>query len=124
MDRVKKRSTHIRPTKRARSALARKNEESPSPRPPTKLVSDLTDIETADSLSIDVQNEGDRLFDDTSLARHHPPKAVMLMGGVAAGKTTLRIKEYYKAAVETMLSVSPAELKKRGDGSWARTEAA
>ncbi|MGB3746583.1 MAG: zeta toxin family protein [Rhodanobacter sp.] len=45
-------------------------------------------------LVTDIGGEVDRLFDDSSLAHDGKPRAVILMGGVAAGKTTLRQSKY------------------------------
>ena len=45
-------------------------------------------------LDIDIGNEIDRLFDDSSLSNGTKPRAIILMGGVAAGKTTLRQNKY------------------------------
>jgi formylglycine-generating enzyme required for sulfatase activity len=42
----------------------------------------------------EMKSEIDRLFDDSSLAHGDPPRAVILMGPIATGKTTMRIKEY------------------------------
>jgi dephospho-CoA kinase len=50
-------------------------------------------------LVIDLGEEIDRLFDDSSLTGGRPPKAVILMGGIAAGKTTLRIRDYSQGFV-------------------------
>lgn len=43
---------------------------------------------------IDVNGEIDRLFDESSLSPDREPTAVILIGGPAAGKTTIRIKDY------------------------------
>jgi hypothetical protein len=48
---------------------------------------------------INIETEIARLFDDASLATEGRPKAVVLMGGVAAGKTTLRCKSYSRGFV-------------------------
>jgi dephospho-CoA kinase len=48
---------------------------------------------------IDMKSEMDRLFDDSSLAHDDSPKAVIIMGPIAAGKTTIRIKEYSRGFV-------------------------
>jgi hypothetical protein len=48
---------------------------------------------------IDIGSEVDRLFDDSSLAHDGKPRAVILMGGVAAGKTTLRLRNYSQGFV-------------------------
>lgn len=45
-------------------------------------------------LEIDIGNEVGRLFDDSSLSNGVKPRAIILMGGVAAGKTTLRQSKY------------------------------
>ncbi len=50
-------------------------------------------------LKINIGAEIDRLFDDSSLAHNNRPKAVILMGGVAAGKTTMRLKDYSQGFV-------------------------
>jgi hypothetical protein len=46
------------------------------------------------NLRIDARDEGDRLFDDSSISHAGHPEAVILMGGVATGKTTLRLRDY------------------------------
>jgi len=48
---------------------------------------------------INIGAQIDRLFDDSSLTHNGSPKAVVLMGGVAAGKTTLRLKDYSQGFV-------------------------
>jgi formylglycine-generating enzyme required for sulfatase activity len=48
---------------------------------------------------IDIESEVDRLFDDSSLAHGDPPRAVILMGSIATGKTTMRSKEYSRGFV-------------------------
>jgi dephospho-CoA kinase len=48
---------------------------------------------------INIRAEIDRLFEDSSLAHVNRPKAAILMGGVAAGKTTLRLKDYSRGFV-------------------------
>lgn len=54
----------------------------------------------ADSiLTVDIGDEVERFFDDSSLVRDGQPRAVVLMGGVAAGKTTLRLTNYSKGFV-------------------------
>lgn len=47
-----------------------------------------------DSTQFDPIAEIDRYFDDTSLAGIESPGAVIIAGGVATGKTTLRRTEY------------------------------
>lgn len=49
---------------------------------------------TASSYKLDVNAEVDRLFGDPSSLNAEPPKAVILMGGVAAGKTHTRKEKY------------------------------
>ena len=51
-------------------------------------------MNTERTYRIDLNVEIDRLFDDSSLPGADQPRAVILMGGVAAGKTHLRIKDY------------------------------
>lgn len=46
------------------------------------------------TFQIDLCNEIDRLFKDTSVVHDGAPKAVIIMGGVAAGKTHTRVKDY------------------------------
>lgn len=43
---------------------------------------------------IHLSAEVDRLFDSSSVVESGTPKAVILIGGVAAGKTTLREQHY------------------------------
>lgn len=50
-------------------------------------------------LEIDLVNEIDRLFDDSSLSNGAEPRAIIIMGGVAAGKTTLRQSKYSQGFV-------------------------
>lgn len=72
----------------------------------------MTDESTYD---IDLNAEIDRLFDDSSLPSVDQPRAVILMGGVAAGKTQLRIKDYSRGFV----LIDAAEMfhhLSRGDG--------
>lgn len=63
---------------------------------------------------IDIAAERDRYFDDSSKATDEPPRFTVLMGGVAAGKTTIR-KQVYSAgfvlvdAAEIFLSLSRGE---------------
>ena len=56
-------------------------------------------MNTERTYSIDLNAEIDRLFDDSSLPGADQPRAVILMGGVAAGKTHLRIKDYSRGYV-------------------------
>lgn len=58
--------------------------------------------------------EVDRLFDDSSIAVNGQPVAVILMGGVAAGKTTVRKQKYSTGyvlidAADIFLSLSRGE---------------
>ena len=50
-------------------------------------------------LEIDIGNEVDRLFDDSSLSNGATPRVIIIMGGVAAGKTTLRQSKYSRGFV-------------------------
>lgn len=66
--------------------------------------------------SIDLNTEVDRLFDDSSVVGSGNPKAVVLMGGVAAGKTYLRTRNYSRGYV----LIDAAEIfhhLSRGDGT-------
>lgn len=45
-------------------------------------------------VTIDVNAEIDRYFDDSSLASGEPPQIILLMGGPASGKTTIRRQKY------------------------------
>ena len=56
-------------------------------------------METDRIFQIDICSEIDRLFEDSSLAHNGRPKAVILMGGVATGKTHLRVKNYSQGFV-------------------------
>lgn len=63
----------------------------------------------------DIDEEVDRLFDDSSICREGSPIAVILMGGVATGKTTLRKQQYSKGyvlidAADIFLSLSKEEV--------------
>lgn len=49
--------------------------------------------------SYNLGSEVDRLFDDSSLVATERPKAVILMGGVASGKTTIRRQRFSKGFV-------------------------
>jgi dephospho-CoA kinase len=51
------------------------------------------------TFEINIETVIERLFDDASLATEGRPKAAILMGGVAAGKTTLRCKNYSRGFV-------------------------
>lgn len=65
---------------------------------------------------IDVTAEVDRLFEPSSLAAGDSPRLVILMGGVAVGKTYLRKQEYSQGYVV----IDAAEIfhhLSRGDGS-------
>jgi dephospho-CoA kinase len=48
---------------------------------------------------VDIDEEVNRLFNDLSIAESGDPKAVILMGGVATGKTTLRMRDYSQGYV-------------------------
>jgi dephospho-CoA kinase len=50
-------------------------------------------------IRINVNDEIDRLFDDSSLAHGDQPAAVILMGNIASGKTTLRREKYARGYV-------------------------
>ena len=45
-----------------------------------------------------INAEVDRLFDDSSLSKDGQPLAVLIGGGVAAGKTTIRKQKYSNEA--------------------------
>lgn len=65
-------------------------------------------------LQFDVNAEIDRLFDDSSIPTDGLPAAVILMGGVAAGKTALRKQSYSRGyvlidAADIFLSLSRGE---------------
>jgi hypothetical protein len=49
--------------------------------------------------AFDVTAECDRYFEDTSVPSTGDPVAVIFMGGVGAGKTTLRKQQYSKGYV-------------------------
>ena len=51
-------------------------------------------MEASHTFRIDISGEIDRLFDDSSLTPSGDPTAIVLMGGVATGKTTIRIRDY------------------------------
>jgi hypothetical protein len=62
----------------------------------------------------DVKAEIDRLFDDSSIPADGQPTAVILMGGPAAGKTTVRKQKYSSGyviidAADIFLSLSRGE---------------
>jgi len=64
---------------------------------------------------IDVEAEVDRYFDDSSVPRGDGPRIVMLMGGVAVGKTTIRKQRFARGyvlvdAAEIFLSLSRGEV--------------
>jgi hypothetical protein len=48
---------------------------------------------------VDFIAETDRLFDDSSLANNTRPTAAIIMGGVAVGKTTVRLQDYSQGFV-------------------------
>lgn len=56
-------------------------------------------MNTDRTCEIDVASEIDRLFHDSSLAHAGPPRAAILMGGVATGKTTLLRNDYSQGFV-------------------------
>lgn len=63
---------------------------------------------------LDVFAEIDRLFDDSSIPSGGQPAAVILMGGPAAGKTTIRKQKYHRGyvlidAADIFLSLSRGE---------------
>ena len=63
------------------------------------------------TFSIDVGAEVERFFDDSSIPHEQQPRIVILMGGVAGGKTTIRKKHYSTGyvlvdAAEIFLSLS------------------
>ena len=63
---------------------------------------------------IDVRAEVDRYFDESSLPRGKEPRIVVLMGGVAAGKTTVRKQRFATGyvlvdAAEIFLALSRGE---------------
>lgn len=69
----------------------------------------------------DVNEEIDRLFDESSLCKRGSPIAVILMGGVATGKTTLRKQQYSEGyvlidAADIFLSLSKGESRPFADG--------
>ncbi len=87
---------------------------------PTESDNEL-DEETDDAASggqlkkWDIDEEIDRLFDDSSICRGGSPIAVILMGGVATGKTTLRKQQYSRGyvvidAADIFLSLSKGEV--------------
>ncbi len=64
---------------------------------------------------MDLSAEVERLFDDSSLAADGQPVAVILAGGVAAGKTTMRKRDYSTGyvlidAADIFLSLSRGEI--------------
>jgi len=63
------------------------------------LLSARAQMETDRIFQRDFGSEVDRLFDDSSLVHDGRPKAVILMGGVATGKTHLRAKNYSQGFV-------------------------
>jgi len=54
---------------------------------------------TEDPIPIDTQAETNRFFDDSSISTNQQPQAVVITGGVAAGKTTMRREKYSKGYV-------------------------
>ena len=63
---------------------------------------------------MDISGEVDRLFDDSSLPADGQPVAVIISGGVAAGKTTVRKQDYATGhvlidAADIFLSLSRGE---------------
>lgn len=66
----------------------------PSLRPHRHTYSHKVDCMNEYSIRFDPTAEIDRYFDDSSLATVEPPRAVIIAGGVAAGKTTLRRAKY------------------------------
>ena len=63
---------------------------------------------------MDISAEADRLFDDSSLPTDGQPVAVIITGGVAAGKTTIRKEKYSSGyvlidAADIFLSLSRGE---------------
>lgn len=63
-------------------------------------------MKTGRILEIDIRSEIDRRFDDSSLPPLGQPEAVVFMGGVASGKTTLRQQDYSRGYV----TIDAAEL--------------
>ncbi len=64
--------------------------------------------------NININDEIERYFDDSSLSRGEAPRLVILMGGPACGKTTLRKEHYAKGyvlvdAAEVFLRLSRGE---------------
>lgn len=51
------------------------------------------------AVPINLKNEVDCLFDDSSIPLNRAPTAAILMGGVATGKTTLRLRDYSRGYV-------------------------
>jgi len=61
--------------------------------------------------NFDIGFEIDRFFDDSSISRGEEPQIVILMGGPAGGKTTIRKQRYYTGyvlvdAAEVFLNLS------------------
>jgi hypothetical protein len=54
---------------------------------------------SAPSNTIDIQAEIARFFEPSSLPTDNPPQAVIIAGGVGAGKTTLRREKYSQGYV-------------------------
>lgn len=72
-------------------------------------------------MELDLTAEVDRLFDDSSLSADGHPVAVIISGGVAAGKTTLRKEKYSSGyvlidAADIFLSLSRGEYYDFPDG--------
>ena len=71
--------------------------------------------------SCDIDAEVDRFFDDSSIPHDEKPKIVILTGGCASGKTTLRKEQYATGyvivdAAEIFLSLSRGEFFPFPDG--------
>jgi len=63
-------------------------------------------------LSIDLEKELRKYFDDSSISRDGQPNFALFMGGVGAGKTTVRHQKYGKDYVHLdALRFSPISLK-------------
>lgn len=72
-------------------------------------------------MDIDLAAEVERLFDDSSIPKDGRPVAVIISGGVATGKTTLRKQQYASGfvlvdAVDVFLSLSRGEYVDFPDG--------
>ena len=71
-------------------------------------------VATEEVFSLDINTEVDRLFDDSSLPADGHPVAVIISGGVCAGKTTVRKQKYSTGyvlidAADIFLSLSRGE---------------